>query len=77
MDRWRRDDVAAVATQIDPLRQTDAISGQTSGMSKIEMTPVTAGDGLDRCRERPELVLQPLERGITAMFRIDIKHDQI
>lgn len=77
MNRRGRHNVTAVAAEIDPLGKARAISGQTPGMGKVEVAPVTTGDGLDRRRERPEPLLQPPKRGIAAMFWIDIEHDQI
>ena len=77
MDRWWGDNIATVATQIDSLGKACAISSQATRVSKIKMTPGSSSDGLDGRRERPELVLKPLEGGISTMFRIDIEHDQV
>jgi hypothetical protein len=53
MNGWRGDDVTAIATQIDTLRQPGTIPGKTTGVSKVEVTPAAAGYDLHRRRERP------------------------
>jgi hypothetical protein len=77
MYRWRHDDVAAVAAQIDALGKAGPVSDQAAGMRKIKMTPSPAGCRLDGRWQQPELPLQALKRGIATMLGINIKHDEI
>jgi hypothetical protein len=77
MNGWWSDDVTAVAAKIDPLGEPRTITRETSGVSKIEVASAAPGDRLHSGRVRPEPPLQPLERGVTAVFRIDVEYNQI
>ena len=77
MDRRRRDDITAIAAQIDPLRNAGTVTNESARMGEIEVPAAAAGRGLDCCRQRLEASLQTLERNVAAMIWIDIEHDQI
>ena len=48
MNRRRSDDVAAIAAQIDSLRQAGTIPGETARVSEVEMAPAATSDCLHR-----------------------------
>jgi hypothetical protein len=77
MNGWWSDDVTAIAAQIDPLRQPSTIPDETTGVGEIDVTAAAPGDRLYCGREWPEPMLKPLERGVTAVFRIDVKYNQV
>jgi len=75
MDRWWRNDIAAVATQIDALGKASATPDQATGVREIEVVSTAASCHLDCCRQLPELPLRAIEGGIAPVLRIDIEHD--
>ena len=77
MDRRRRDNIPAIAAEIDALCQPNTIADQAAGVREIEVAPSPARYCLNGRRQQPELALQAFARDIAAMFRINIKHDKI
>jgi hypothetical protein len=77
MDRWWRNDIAAVATQIDALGKASATPDQATGVREIEVVSAAASCHLDCWRQLPELPLQAIEGDLAPVLRIDIEHDEI
>ena len=46
-------------------------------MSKIDVTSAATGNRLHGGRKWFEPVLEPINRSVAAMFRIDVKHNKI
>lgn len=76
MDGGRRDDIAAIASEIDTLSYPGAIADGVSWMFEVEVPASASGARFDRHGKPPKSPLQAFERVVPAVLGINVENDQ-